>query len=67
MSERIIGETDPHRVLMQNVTDDLCEQVISMLGAYETSDLVAMADYRESVCPDGWMQQMIRDYVDVWR
>lgn len=37
------------------------------LSRLETETLEAIADYREQICPGGWMQRCIREYVDVWR
>jgi hypothetical protein len=47
--------------------DKLLEGFIGALGDFSTEDLRGIADYRDAIRPDGWMQRCIREYVDVWR
>lgn len=37
------------------------------LSKIDTETLNAIADYREAIAPNGWMQRCIREYVVVWR
>jgi len=45
----------------------LLDGIIVALAEFDTETLVAIADYRDAIRPDGWMQRLIREYVDVWR
>jgi hypothetical protein len=47
--------------------DRLLSELIVALQDFSTDDLRAIADYRDTLHPDGWMQKMIREYLDVWR
>jgi hypothetical protein len=45
----------------------LDEITVAALQHRSTDELLAIADYRDSVYPGGWMATMIRQYVEVWR
>ena len=45
----------------------LLDGIILQFGEFDTDTLNGIADYRDAIRPDGWMQRMIREYVDVWR
>lgn len=47
--------------------DELLGGIIDALSEFDTDTLRAIADYREAIHPDGWLQRLIREYVDVWR
>jgi len=47
--------------------DELLDGFLVALGEVDTDTLVAIADYRDAIRPDGWMQRCIREYVEVWR
>ena len=52
-------------------TDDLADRLLDgcivALQEFTTEELLAIAALRDEINPDGWMQQMIRGYVEVWR
>ena len=45
----------------------MLDAITIALQDFDTETLHAIADYRDSIHKDGWMQQMIRQYVNVWR
>src|SRR5262245_4170311 len=47
--------------------EDLLDGLIVALQDFSTEDLESIAEYRDAIHPGGWMQTMIREYVDVWR
>lgn len=47
--------------------EELLDGFILELANVDTETLTAIADYREAIHPDGWMQRCIREYMDVWR
>lgn len=50
-----------------SATADLLEAISAELHGFDTETLIAIADYRDSIQEGGWLQQMIRDYVEIWR
>ncbi len=63
--ERPTVAFDRHQVA--DLADDLVEDIAVALQHFDTPTLRAIADYRDSICEDGWMQRLIREYVEVWR
>jgi hypothetical protein len=47
--------------------EELLDGLLCELGRVDTDTLQAIADYRHAIRPDGWMQKMILEYLDVWR
>jgi hypothetical protein len=47
--------------------EELLDGFTVALQDFSTEDLRGIAAYRDSIHPDGWMQRVIREYVDVWR
>lgn len=47
--------------------EELLDGFILELARLDTETLHAIADYRDAIRPDGWLQRCIREYVDVWR
>lgn len=47
--------------------DLLLDGITMALQQFDTETLLAIADHRDEIRRDGWMQQLIREYVDVWR
>lgn len=47
--------------------EELLAGFLTALGEFDTETLRAIADYREAIQPSGWMQNCIREYLDVWR
>ena len=45
----------------------LLDGCIVALQDFDTDMLRAIADRREEINPGGWMQTMIRQYIEVWR
>jgi hypothetical protein len=45
----------------------LLDGFVLALGEVDTETLEKIADYRDAIRPGGWMQQCIREYLDVWR
>jgi hypothetical protein len=45
----------------------LLDGIIVVLQDFDTETLLRIADHRDAIHPDGWMQRLIREYVDVWR
>lgn len=62
-STLIIGNVDPR----SEAADRLLDGVIVALSEFDTETLLGIADYRESLDPEGWMSPLIRSYVEVWR
>ena len=56
---------------LHDATDDALDRLLDgcviALQDFSTEELRAMADRRDEIHADGWMQRMIREYVDVWR
>jgi hypothetical protein len=50
-----------------DAADRLLDGITVALQEFDTETLLAIADYRDSIRKDGWMQQLIREYVEVWR
>ncbi len=50
-----------------DAADRLLDGVIVALQEFDTETLQAIAEYRDSLDPGGWMQRMIRAYIEVWR
>lgn len=47
--------------------DRLLDGITVALQEFDTETLRAIADYRDTIHEDGWMQKLIREYVEVWR
>lgn len=47
--------------------DLLLDGLTVALQEFDTEALLAIADYRDTINPGGWMQRLIREYVEVWR
>ncbi len=62
-STLLIGRVDPR----SDGADRLLDGVTMALQEFDTETLLGIADYRDSISKDGWMQKLIRDYVEVWR
>lgn len=50
-----------------DLADRLLDGVTVALQEFTTEELRQVASYRDEIHPDGWMQRMIREYVEVWR
>lgn len=59
----LVGHIDPR----SDAADLLLDGIIMALQEFDTETLLGIADYRDSIHKDGWMQRLIREYVDVWR
>lgn len=55
------------RTTISEKADDLCDAITVVLQEFDTETLDAIADYRDTIHKDGWMQRLIREYVEVWR
>jgi hypothetical protein len=55
------------RTETSDAADRLLDGIIVALQEFDTETLLAIADYRDSIHKDGWMQRVIREYVDTWR
>ncbi len=47
--------------------EELLDGFTMALQDVDTETLNAIADYRDAIRPNGWMQRCIREYVEVWR
>jgi hypothetical protein len=59
--------TEPYPSSTPEAADLLLDGITVALQDFDTATLLAIADYRDSIRPDGWMQNLIREYVEVWR
>lgn len=59
----VVGHVDPR----SDLADRLLDGIVMALQEFTTDELNAIADYREWVYADGWMQRLIREYVETWR
>jgi hypothetical protein len=50
-----------------DAADRLLDGITVALQEFDTETLNAIADYRDSIHKGGWMQKLIREYVEVWR
>jgi hypothetical protein len=50
-----------------DASERLLDGVIVAMQEFDTETLIAIANDRDEINPGGWMQQMIRGYVEVWR
>lgn len=55
------------RTEVSDAADRLLDGITVALQEFDTETLLAIADYRDSIRADGWMQKLIREYVEVWR
>ncbi len=62
----LIG-TQPEDRAVEKKSEELLDGFIVAMQEFDTETLLAIAEWRERVNPDGWMQQAILGYVDVWR
>jgi hypothetical protein len=65
MSEIILIGTPATPI--SDAADLLLDGITMALQQFDTKTLNEIADYRDSINPDGWMQKLIRQYVEVWR
>lgn len=59
----LVGRIDPR----SDAADRLLDGITVALQEFDTPTLRAIADYRDTIHKDGWMQRLIREYVEVWR
>lgn len=50
-----------------DAADRLLDGFTVAMQDVDTATLLAIAEYRDKICKDGWMQRAIRDYVEAWR
>jgi hypothetical protein len=50
-----------------DASEHLLDGFILAMQEFDTETLLAIADDRDEIDPDGWMQKCIRGYVEVWR
>lgn len=50
-----------------DAADLLLDGITMALQEFDTPTLVSIAEYRESINPNGWMSRLVREYVEVWR
>jgi hypothetical protein len=62
-----VGEQATTGRTVERAAEELLDGFIVALQDFDTDTLCAIADYRDEIAPDGWMQRLIREYVDVWR
>lgn len=55
------------RTEISDAADRLLDGFTVALQEFDTTTLLAIADYRDTIHKDGWMQRVIREYVEVWR
>ncbi len=48
-------------------SEELLDGCIMALQPFDTETLRAIAEERDEINPGGWMQAMIRGYLEVWR
>lgn len=48
-------------------SEELLDGITVALQEFDTETLLAIAAEREEINPGGWMQNMIWQYVEVWR
>lgn len=66
-SEVVVIGPDPADQETVAKADDLVSGIVVVLQEFDTETLLAIADFRDTIRPDGWMQSLIREYVEVWR
>ncbi len=49
------------------VQDEIVTECVAALSHFPTDDLRAVQELAERTNPDGWLPQMIREFVGVWR
>lgn len=63
--------TDDEFVVLERAAakpaEELLERFLDAMGHVDTETLEAIADYRDAIRPNGWLQTCIREYLDVWR
>lgn len=50
-----------------DLSDRVLDSIIVGLQDYSTEELRSVCEHRDEINPGGWFQQMIRDYIEVWR
>lgn len=55
------------RDAISNAADLLLDGITMALQQFDTDTLLAIADHRDKIHKEGWMQKLIRDYVEMWR
>lgn len=63
-SVTVIG-LDPSPI--DDASERLLDGFIVAMQEFDTETLRAIADRRDQINKDGWMQRIIREYVEVWR
>jgi hypothetical protein len=65
MTEIILIGTPPSP--FDDDADRLLDGCIVAMQAFDTETLEGIAELRDTINPGGWMQAMIRGYIEVWR
>jgi len=65
--EEIILIGTPRVPAVDDAAELLLDALIMALQDFDTDALLAIAALRDKMRPDGWMQTMIREYVETWR
>jgi len=66
-SEEILIGPDPEDYAVSSWADNLLDEITLVLQEHKTEELEAIAAYRDKIYANGWMQRMIREYIEVWR
>lgn len=67
MTEFVVIGLQPDDQAIQDRADELLDGCTLALQAFDTETLEAIAAVREKINPGGWMQNMIWQYIEVWR
>ena len=59
----LIGEA---RSEVTDAVDRLIDEILGVLGGFDKDLLRRVADHRDGIRVDGWIQKMIREYLEVW-
>jgi hypothetical protein len=70
--DRLTDSTNPRerRKAAREIEQDadlLLDGITVALQEFDTNTLVAIAECRDRIHKDGWMQRLIREYVEIWR
>jgi len=66
-NDEILIGPDPEDYAVSSWADNLLDEITLVLQEHKTAELEAIAAYRDKVWKDGWMQRLIREYIEVWR
>lgn len=61
------GVTDSDTRDVRITQDEIVTECIVVLSRFSTADLLSIAEIAERVNDKGWLPQMIREFVSVWR